>query len=128
MNSEVRGYFCGLPRQTLESPPLTHWSKSSESVPGTVLSSGKAAVTKIDIISCSNEAYILAQETDDEQINKKIQQIEVSTLEKEKAGMMGPGDMLDWGSREMSQRRGLLIMKTSWGGALWLWKSPVPRS
>ena len=46
--------------------------QSHEYVPGTVLSAGKAEVTKIDSISCSDEACVLMEETDNEQINKKI--------------------------------------------------------
>lgn len=46
--------------------------KASEYVPGTVLSAGKTAVTKIDTISCSNAASVRVEETDDEQVNKRI--------------------------------------------------------
>lgn len=45
---------------------------ASEYVPGTVLSAGKTAVTKIDMISCSNAASVRVEEMDDEQINKRV--------------------------------------------------------
>lgn len=70
--------------QTLESPPFTHLSKSSEYVPGIVLSAWKTAMTKIHTISCSYAAYSLV-ETDNEQINKNIEPIEISTLKKKKS-------------------------------------------
>lgn len=57
--------------RTLERPPFTHLSKSSDYVPGIVLSAQKTAITKIDRISCSYAAYILV-DTDNEQTNKKI--------------------------------------------------------
>ena len=71
MKSEAGGYSCGYfirPWKALHSLIC----QSHDYVPGTVLSAGKAAMTKIDSTSCSDEACILVEETDNEQINKKI--------------------------------------------------------
>lgn len=71
MKSEAGVYSC---RYFIRPWKALHWliCQSHECVPGTVLSAGKAEVTKIDSISCSDEACILMEETDHEQINKKI--------------------------------------------------------
>ena len=70
MKSEAGAYSCRYfirPWKALHSLIC----QSHEYVPGTVLSAGKAEVTKIDSISCSDEACVLMEENN-EQINKKI--------------------------------------------------------